>query len=245
MATVRHLRNAPVVEAVIEIQVAASAAAAEIFKGDGLSIGDEYPDRTVQVTNNFEIGLAPGETKAMMSTSKPTGYRFKSTDGTRLVDFQHSAFAFHRLKPYTNWEQVREEACGLWRKYLEYAQPTVVTRVGVRYVNRLSLPMSEDMSDYLVPGPIVPQGLPQSVQAFLSRIEIADEANGRTGVITQAFEGVTDNGELVYLLDIDAIRMGALDPQDELVWVTADKLRDFKNEMFFKSVTDSLLRKYE
>jgi uncharacterized protein (TIGR04255 family) len=123
--------------------------------------------------------------------------------------------------------------------------PKAITRLGARFINNLSIPQTaSDLCEFLVPGPMVPPGLPQSLQSFLSRIEIADVVNKRIGIIAQLLQGLSTDGKLSVLLDIDAVRVGAFVAADPAVWEIADSLRDFKNEMFFGSVTDLLLEQY-
>lgn len=247
MAAIRHLSNAPIAEAIIEFHVDPSPEGTEILSDPEFHpFGEDYPTRAKQVTSSFQIGLtATGADTSSIGKAEHVGYRFASTDGKRIVDFGRATFAFHRLRPYTQWSELRDEARSLWARYVALLSPIAITRVGVRYVNGLAIPINaKDLSDYLVRGPIVPDGLPQAVQAFFSRVEIADDANQRTGIITQAFQGLTPERDLSVIMDIDAIRIGAIEPPNAGLWSIVDKLRDFKNEMFFRSVTDLLLERY-
>lgn len=247
MAAVRHLSNAPIVEATIELQVDASPTGkAQLADNSFAPIPSGYPQRIELFKGAFQIELGPtGATASKAEKAERIGFRFSSQDGQRLADFNTNAFAFHWLRPYTQWSDVRDEARRLWSIYVEALRPTAIVRIGVRYVNRVAVPVNaEDICDYLVPGPVVPDGLPQSIRAFLSRIELVNKATEDIGVITQAIQGQTADGDLSVLLDLDAIHMGSLDAMDDRVWSIADRLREFKNEMFFRSVTDALLEQY-
>jgi uncharacterized protein (TIGR04255 family) len=98
-------------------------------------------------------------------------------------------FTFNRLKPYTGWAQVLPQALELWRIYVEEFGPLSVTRIAVRYINRLTLPAPVvNMSRYLTAPPTVPAGAPQSLRGFLQRIVLEDTAAGLTARVTQASE---------------------------------------------------------
>ena len=247
MATVRHLRNAPIVEAIVEFQVDAPAGTSvRSLERAHRPLKSKYPRRVKQMTGTFQFQLTPANgSTAQAAASEHVGYRFISGDGKRIAGFTMQAFAFHWLRPYTRWEELRVEAQQLWKHYRSVVKPKAITRIGVRYINNLAVPVgATDLGDYLVPGPIVPDGLPQAVKSFLSRIEIVDEANQRIGIITQAFQGLAPDGNLSVLLDVDTVRIGAIRADDENAWLIADRLRVFKNDIFFRCVTDRLLEQY-
>jgi len=56
-------------------------------------------------------------------------------------------------------------------------------------------------------------------------------------VITQTMEAVTDANKLPLIFDIDVFRVAAFEVKDEGVWQVFEKLRDLKNNIFFKSIT--------
>ena len=246
MATPRHLGSAPIVEAALEFQVnlpASTDVAATLATHSQIS--DRYPDAELATEESLLVQMGPNSPiSAKPPISKPFGHRFKSSDGTRLVLFGLQRFSFHWLKPYGSWEALRDEARRLWSIYCDALKPTAITRIGVRNTNHVSIPLQAQLEKYLVPGPMVPPDLPQSIRSFLYRVEIVDEAHERLGIISQAFRGLTQEGELSILLDVDAIRVGAFRPNDNSPWVIADGLRDFKNDLFYNSVTDLLLERY-
>jgi len=248
MATQKHLRHAPIVEAIVEFHVdgphdASLGAGEKLYE----RIKGAYPIREKQVTGTFRLQLtAPDSIKAEAGKALHSGFRFKSADGNRVLNAGLSAFSFHRLKPYTRWEDLRDDARTLWQTYCEEFHPKAITRIGVRYVNNVSIPMTAtNLSSYLVPGPIIPEGLPQSVQSFFSRVEIIDQSNERVGIISQVSQGATGVGMFSVVLDLDVVKTGAFVASDDAIWIVVDKMRDFKNQLFFKSVTDLLLEQYE
>jgi uncharacterized protein (TIGR04255 family) len=247
VAQVVHLTKAPIVEAVIEFQVdlPTMSSVASAREAHGL-FREAYPEAMELMSGSVEFQFGPAEkAKAPTSTSEHMGMRFVSRDGRKIVDFGLKAFAFHWLAPYSEWSEFRTESKRLWEIYVPKMKPKAITRLGVRFINNLAIPQSaRDLCDYLVPGPIIPPGLPQSVQSFLSRVEIVDEANKRLGIVTQTLQGLSGDGNLSVLLDVDAVRTGSFAPDDPTTWEIADKLRDFKNQIFFNSVTDKLLEQY-
>ncbi|MCH7551913.1 DNA topoisomerase 4 subunit A [Patescibacteria group bacterium] len=67
------------------------------------------------------------------------GLKLHSNDNLHIVQFNKGAFIFSRLKPYANWEQFSQEALRLWAIYCELLKPSEVRRIGLRFINRISI----------------------------------------------------------------------------------------------------------
>lgn len=44
------------------------------------------------------------------------------------------------LRPYSNWEDFSTAAFNYLEKYIALAKPLLITRIGLRYINRVDLP---------------------------------------------------------------------------------------------------------
>ena len=178
------------------------------------------------------------------TTYSELGIVLKSEDGTSLAQFRTDGFTFNKLAPYTRWEEVLPETLNLWAIYLELAKPEQVTRLATRYINRLKLPLPiVDLSIYLTSPPSIPQGLPQQLHGFLTRLDIIE--SNLSARLIQALERSPDPNYLVVLLDIDAYQEAELDPQSERIPKVLGLLRDFKNRIFFESITEETARLFE
>jgi uncharacterized protein (TIGR04255 family) len=67
------------------------------------------------------------------------------------------------------------------------ARPTKVTRIAVRYVNRIEIPAGVDFKEYILTGPEIAHGIPQTLDNFFMRLEIPGQS-GETAVITQTIQ---------------------------------------------------------
>ena len=137
-------------------------------------------------------------------------------------------------------------ASEMWQLYRQIATPVKVVKLGVRYINDLTLPGPfERFGEYLVSDPIIPEGLPQGVSRFLTNFTIEEEQSGASATVTQAFEGVVDPKVVNVILDIETRLRTESAPEDPEIWTKLDHLRDFKNRIFFKSLTDKAVRLFE
>jgi uncharacterized protein (TIGR04255 family) len=186
------------------------------------------------------LGFADGRPLPPDPRFTPLGIRLKSVDGHSIVQFRSNGFTFNRLEPYTNWEELFPEALKQWREYVEIVGQATVTRLAVRYINRLRLPLPvPSLAKFLVTPPMVAPPLPQIVRSFLTRIVIFDAVRDQSAIVTQALEpSAVEQGQLMVLLDIDAYKEAAMKPDDPRLESVFAGLHDFKNEIFFESITE-------
>ncbi|MBI5970336.1 MAG: TIGR04255 family protein [Deltaproteobacteria bacterium] len=247
MARQRHLNNAPAFEAVIDIKVKPSPdITLSKLQEVKSTISAEYPIEQELVESSLEIKL-DAKSKSMETVSADAlaiGYRYDSTDKMRIAQFRLNGFALSRLKPYSQWEDLRNEAHKLWNLYCSVLKPEMITRVAVRYINRLELPLpfKKGFEDYLTALPPIPKGLPQIFNSFLTRIIVPLEPSKATVAITQAIEpAIVIPGRVVpVLLDIDVFKVGMFDIDGIEAWDAIDSFRGFKNDAFFASITEEM-----
>src|SRR5207237_10376483 len=94
------------------------------------------------------------------------------------------------LKPYTRWEQVFGEAKRLWKIYRSAAGAEEVSRIALRYINRISLPLPiTDFATYLTAPPAIPPGAPQVITSFLFRAVLLEPQSGVITNLMEVFDG--------------------------------------------------------
>lgn len=251
MARERHLNNAPIAEAIIDFRVKLSSDF-KIQKFEPLKeeLRDRYPKS--EESHAFEGGIEIKKGKLSSTTVKDMGlkgYFFKSADEKQIAQFKNDGFTFNRLRPYTRWEEIIKEAKSLWEIYVDKASPELVTRIAVRYINRLEIPFKTDkFSHYLVAPPDIPAGLPSDIKVdgFFNRIVISDLKQDIKANIIQALEKKgADSRFLVIILDIDVYKIQDYNIDNITIWETFEELRNMKNHIFFNSLTDETLRLFE
>ena len=244
----RHLRSAPIIEAIIDLQVKAKGGfRPEEFLSLKTRISNRFPKmqerRGVQATFGVVQGQGP---KPSVQDLGLQGYFFTSADEKIIAQFRADGFTFNRLYPYTSWDELFPQAMELWRLYSDISRPDGVTRLAVRYINRIVLPTGEiDFATYLTAGPSIPPGLPELVSSFLTRVSIHDIEKDVHANIAQALEGAGPGQPAAVILDIDSYRQKEMSVGDPAIELTFNKLREFKNLIFFKSLTDTTLRGFD
>jgi uncharacterized protein (TIGR04255 family) len=248
MAKYKHLNNAPIREAVVDIRVEPIKAIGE----DTLHqikqiIRDKYPDYDPIRAFQGTIGVLEGKPiTEPMTEIGIIGYKFKSTDNTEVVQFKKDGFTFSRLYPYTSWIEVQTEAERLWSIYLDKHGANRVIRLAVRYINQLKikLPIS-DFKEYITTPPEIPEGIPNEVSSFISRVVLHDTQTDIRAIIAQSMEAETAPGNANITLDNDVFKLVELKPEQTEIWEIFTQLVRLKNDIFFGSITEKTVRIYE
>lgn len=237
-----HFPNAPIVEALLDIRAALpdSVDLEQLAKFQGM-LGDKYPTKEIRShwTGKLQVKQS-GEPAVTQSSGGPLGYLFKSSDGLNVVQARKDGFTFSRLRPYEDWESLSGEARSLWAKYVKLASPSKVTRIAVRYINRIDIPLPVgDLKEYILTGPELVATLPQKLSTLFFRVAIMDDTSPAAAIITEAIdEEHTRKDNLALIFDIDAVLRGSFPLSAEKLWPEFDKLRSFKNRIFFESLTE-------
>jgi len=208
---------------------------------------DTYPEVHAQRTHTVNATFGPGpEAEPAVSTSEQTGFLFKNAAQTFVVQAQRGGFTFSRLAPYKDWDDLIAGARVAWDKYVQVALPRCVTRIAVRTINQIQLPLpSGDLRDWIRIVPDMPSGLPQALSEMFLRFVVPVPEEQATAIITQAFPVTSLTPErLTVILDIDVFRQARVAADDQ-VWAALNPLRRLKNNFFFECVTPQALELFK
>lgn len=240
------LSKAPIVEAVFDIRIKIP----EDLKVEQLEplydiISGQYPNKETHRKGEFKLELKPGS-QSFSTAETINGYVFTSSDKKQIVQTRMDGFTFSRLQPYETWESFKTEARNLWGTYKKKITSPEIIRIALRYINKFEVPFPvQDFGDYLVAPPTVPNSLPQGVSSFLTRIVIDDPKIGASAIITQVLDQVTNPKFLPIILDIDVFIQKSKGFGEKEMWEAFEKLRDFKNKIFFESITEKAKELFE
>ena len=237
-------KNPPILEALLDIRVtlpaSVGASALEAFS-DGME--ERFPVKLPLSTVQFGFEGQPGQPPLLqVPTSDTHGYRFQSADGHKVVQVHREGFTFSRVGSYETWADFSQEAHELWQRYLALAKPETVIRLGLRYINRIRIPMNGgpiDFKDYLRTTPEIAPDVPQELAGFFMHLVIPSADHASFANIIQMMEPTIPGTDLLPLIfDIDVFKMEMFEPHSEALWKAFGALRDFKNQIFYGSITD-------
>jgi len=204
-----------------------------------LQEGEEhrYPalNSRMQMHGRFTVGAQV----AAEALSTPVGYTFTSEDERQIFQARLDGFTFHRLAPYSQWPDFRQEAHRLWTVYRERLHPITVTRIALRYVNRLDLPETiRDLKEYLRTVPEVSPDLPHGLTGYLMQLQMPQDNAGTMLILNEAIVSPPRPNVTSVLLDLELMRPLQSTPDEAQLWQMIEELHDLMYVGFEASITD-------
>ena len=234
----RYLR-APIVEAVLDIQLNGVGVTLDMLERCGKKVRSDYPTKKALHFSTGQINLGPKSSAS--TTSEPIGYAWTSIDESRIFQARASGFSFSKLAPYTGWHDFNTEARRLWnfyRKTIDSHQR--FTRVALRYINKLDFPVNRMvMKDYFNIYPLIPDLLPQDMSSFFFQLTLPLlEAKSTVNIAMTAVPPPAGKEDAVtsILFDIDVYRTESI-PMGEAFWGVFEVLAAQKNHVFEECIT--------
>src|SRR6185312_13100788 len=171
-------------------------------------------------------------------TSRETlGIKLTSTDKKYIVQFRKNGFTFSIMNHYDCWESFSKKAKKLWKLYLKTLEPTKVTRVAVRYINRIDIPILKfNLEDYFETYPRVLKGNKGGLSGFFLQAHLPQKEGGFI-ILNQTITDPPEPGYTSIILDIDAYDLKQFEPTKLELWERIELLRAQKNNIFENSIT--------
>jgi uncharacterized protein (TIGR04255 family) len=226
--------RAPITEAVIEIRTSPI----DVAQLERLvaRFSRKYP-APHQKLIDFRLQL--GEVSST-ANQKLSGYRLSALDGSKILMVGMSSIATVKIAPYEGWENLFEDAQDNWKIWLKIIGWRSITRIGVRYVNRIDIPTHEriELTDYLTIQPALPKSLDTGIEHFAMNVVIPLGEDGQRLVLNTGSVASPIIGNQSLILDLDVSREHDLPSDDASLWSAISTIRDKKNEIFEACITD-------
>lgn len=229
----------PITEAVIELRFATPVAADQLEKIQR-RFSVNYP-RYQQIRNvGFELNLTESlEVTPQAVTNQHIGHRLTSDDATEILLLEPFSIAVSQLAPYPGWEMFFPRFVRDWEVWKGLAGYLKILRVGVRFINRVDIPIVDGLiqeAEYLTVYPKLPDilgpVLGYGVQAQLSLADIDCDLTINSAAVPSPLIG---HGSIV--LDLD-IKVETGPPQNDAeIYEALNKIRIKKNEVFNACLT--------
>jgi uncharacterized protein (TIGR04255 family) len=203
----RKYKNPPIDEALVEFTFAPPVEWDLTLPGKLHNLlKDEYTGKTRQ-QNVQTVATAPADQSAisLQVQNELLRIQFPTADGTRLVSIGRNTLAISMLKPYEGWESFKPRIERALDAYRQIASPENVTRIGIRYINRIIVQeKNADPSKFfnydLSNDPI----LKAKITSFMKRFEFENSAGDKL-LITHAALLPSNAEHTEFILDIDTI----------------------------------------
>jgi uncharacterized protein (TIGR04255 family) len=231
--------RAPATEALIDIRV---GGAIEQHDLEQLSaeLATDFPFEQPLIQWVGKVELKADTPFPQLEQRGVRGFLRRDNENHAVVQIRRDGFTFSKLRPYTSWDNVCGRARGLWSRYVSVAKPAQITRLAVRYINHISPPdgwtAASDWLSIQALSPKIP-GVPAEPTDFHIRMLQRHPNAPHVATITVATVA-TPEGKRALLFDIDVAHESTLPIDDESAWTILSDLRDYKNDIFFGTITE-------
>jgi uncharacterized protein (TIGR04255 family) len=237
----KTLAKPPIKEAVLEILFNYPHTVNPNFlKEYGKLIARDYPSRENLITITGDIS----KNNAKISRNN-IGYAYFSDNKKTSIQTRMNGFSFSQTnESYTSWENFKPIAFKELKAFVDFLKPESIYRLSLRFINEIKVPPQEDLKNYINILPNI-DNFDLPIRGFVTRVEVEKPDISAIAIVSQLLSPPFDPTVNIYF-DIDVIVKR--DPPAEIDFedlsVRFEKLRDFKNDIFFSSLTEKTINSY-
>lgn len=252
MVSRRQYKNPPIEEALCEFQFVAGEDWDLTIPGKLHAELDDYIGKPRQ-QNVMEFGVEAVEDRPpSLHYGEGLGrVQLLTGQGTRIVGVGPDVLSVHMLKPYQDpsirsqqngWVEFRRRIEEALEAYWKVASPRGVQKIGVRYINKITLPTRTPVfEDYLRCALPTVSGLPDEIKGFLGSTEyVYNDGVLLNLIVARGATGISDDllvsSEVFLDLDVVWASESVILQSDALQKV--ENLRDRERKAFEAIITD-------
>lgn len=166
--------------------------------------------------------------------------RLSSSDEADVLIVHTNMLTWSRLAPYEGWVPLLDRVKIDFDTAYDVAGYRKIDRLGVRYVNRIDVPMIENIAhyeDFLMANLNLPSVL-QPTNGYAWRIEKFFPEKSLSAIVQSAASEPVIPEMGAFLLDIDVICQEDLPAKANDIFALLAQMRTLKNEIFELSISD-------
>lgn len=226
----------PITEAVIGITFSSPIKEAELLSVKNKLL-THYPDH--QLIQHYDVNVDLSN-KPTTTLNEHVGHRLSTRDMTELLLIQPATFSLSQLAPYPGWDIFLEHFVrdwATWKRVIGFRQ---ITRIGVRFINRIDIPVTGsriEYEDFLNIYPKLPSGF-DLIEAYAVQIskdldDIGCHLKINTAAVPSPILGFSS-----FVVDIDISKETSVPQSDNDIYKLLGQIRTKKNDVFEACVSD-------
>lgn len=229
-------KRPPITEAVIELRLEQPLPRTEVekllqrFRGE-YGFSEDFVA--------YEVRVNPAGRRADFE-EQSSGYKLSSADQADVLLITSAHLSCARLAPYVGWQTFRGRAEDHWRTWKRVAGYRKISRIGVRFINRIDIPAAlgeiVEIQNFLR---VYPEASAvKHIQRYAMQMSGPLEEENCRMVINSSSVPSPLVDHISVVLDIDISRQSDVPQRDNEIWGLIDKIRVHKNRTFEESITD-------
>lgn len=242
----KKLTNSPIAIALLQVKFDPSEVKLDDLTKHDLAIKRILPNRreNIQVGLDFNgVHIPMGKsTITSQSEAKVGAVVYFSNDQKIKLEFSDGTITYRDERKYTGWSDFQDSALSLISVLEEDLNNSNVLRTSIRFINRFSFDQFNDPAEYF--NTLISQkegtSLPYPLRQFSFRLAMDVPDTEIYSIVNQSVENISPDA-YIYTLDIDVLDRQRLIFAKEAIADVLLGLRQIKNDIFFKTLTQKTL----
>ena len=236
-------RNPTIQEAVCEFQFKTDEPSSWSPNKPGpllIKLGENYADFETISEQGVQVVIGKDGPIPQLLAPK-LKLKFNNATKPIIVQASQNSFSINALRPYQGWATLRDEIFRVWPVFIDVIRPVSISRVGMRYINRISRQRRDETPGYWFKESMyIPSAFLSSGANFLSRLEHRSSDKSRL-IVTVAYDDSIPTEHFGSILfDIDCIEEGFIDIDQSKIAAVIEKLHDDIWKVFESSKGENL-----
>lgn len=244
----RILENSPIILAILQIRYklidSSNFDLNELSRINHL-LSSTYPQNVKKHTRQVTI---KDQNRAKPTATFHEGHlesiMYISDDKQKNFEITTSKITYSQSSKYEGWEKFVVDVQNTWSIIYEklLKDKIILTGLSIRNVNKIELTEKEiNPVDYFNTVIYAKEGvIPDNVNVFSLRYVIPMNDQNIHSNVSLSVEP-SDGEILPFVFDIDVLYNNETDYNTDLIWTMFNKIRDIKNDIFYKTLTDKTI----
>lgn len=233
------LNNPPLKEIIFTISFNESLS---IQKLDSFKALPEIASLFKVVDKGFNTHLVAKKNESPISKTSFDGYVFRSPMPTsRIIQARRGLLSYHKVNGYETFEKLLGELEGYWKLLIQCCGVLTVNNLNVRYLNFIEKSENEEANDLLTINIKHPFG--NSINNSFTQHTFNYDQNPQIVATVVAAKGKEQDREGI-ILDIILNKKISASQNYHEIFSSFTDMREAKNDLFFRSITEKTINKY-
>ncbi len=241
----RKYKNPPAIEVLCEIYFSETQSNLTLFGDFYQKIRDSYPQQKQLNKVGFEMNFTQGAVQTKQ-VNQGSMMRFSKEDNSQLVQITQNLLTVNKLKPYSGYNNFRENVQDVLKTYLELSKPKYTERIGMRYIDKIAIPEeSFELEKYFNFALSFANQEYSTINGISFKVQITPKHQSHQLLVTLNSVISTEEGKSEFILDMYNTFVLHKDIDEEFILKTLDEAHENIEYVFEAVITDSARNLFE
>lgn len=240
-------KKPPITQAVIDIEFARSHDS-DLVNKFRKKVKDQYDSNDIREDIVVDINTEDtGENNPIAETTKHSVFRYTSDDMTEQLLVQESNLVVAQLAPYTGWDDFYNRFSRDWKIWKKVAGHKEVKKIGIRYINRIDVPIEGDLvtfPEYVNLYPNAPHSFGPNSSFTLNVRYKLDDIDAFLTINSSVVKSPLLN-HMSLMLDQDIVKTNEVPQSDDNIFAYIKTVHDVKNNIFEACITNKARKLFD